>query len=409
MLQVRQQTLYSYVSRGLIRSFTQPGRKARLYLRDDIERMSARSRARSGHGAVAASAMNLGEPITSTAVTEITAAGPRYRGRFAHDLARMHAPFESVAELLWTGLWPEHPPKWPVQRPAPSLSRLMDSLVALQTGDQVIEIFALVTLHLGVRRGSVSERIHKGRTLDAAKEIIHALVGCCGLSSSMGRYVPMQGGQTVLQGLLRALAIEPTEENQEAISSMLVLLADHELSPGTFAARVAASSGATVHACIASALCASSGLEIGRLYTRVHDFLDGASSKGVLLARARKLQKRGLVVPGFVHPMYPQGDPRAAQLLEIAGRREEKPPTLTAALAFAEQMRSQFGLLPRHEFSAVLLCRALGLPRCVPESLFAVARVAGWVAHVQEQRLSGALLRPRGKFVGAGEAAFLSA
>src|SRR4051812_628690 len=98
LLDVRQQTLYAYVSRGWIRSMPQPGRKDRLYLREDIHRMLARSRAKSGQGAIAAAAMKYwGDPIIPTSITEITPEGPRYRGRLAVDLARCRAPFEAVA------------------------------------------------------------------------------------------------------------------------------------------------------------------------------------------------------------------------------------------------------------------------------------------------------------------------
>jgi citrate synthase len=260
ILKIRQQTLYAYVSRGWIRSIRQSGRKDRLYLRDDLERMAARSLARSGHGAVAASAMNWGEPIIPTSITEITPEGPRYRGRSAMDLARMRTGFEAVAELLWTGLWHEEPPAWKVERASPELKRLTDSLPALRASDQILEVFALVTLHLGIARGTVAERMRGGRTLDAARQIIQTLVGCCGLVSPQGRYVPMRDGQTIVDGLIQSLDIPSTAENCEAIESVLCLLADHELSPGALTARVSASSGGTLHSCVASAICASSGV-----------------------------------------------------------------------------------------------------------------------------------------------------
>jgi citrate synthase len=401
ILKIRQQTLYAYVSRGWIRSIRQSGRKDRLYLRDDLERMAARSLARSGHGAVAASAMNWGEPIIPTSITEITPEGPRYRGRSAVELARMRASFESVAELLWTGLWHEDPPNWKVEKATPELKRLTDSLPALQASDQILEVFALVTLHLGIGRGTVAERIRGGRTLDAARQIIQTLVGCCGLVSSHGRYVPMREGQTIVDGLLQALGVPASAENCEALESILTLLADHELSPGALTARVSASSGGTLHSCVASAICASSGVEIGRLYTRVGDFLDGKSTKGALLQRAIQAQERGVMVPGFVHPLYPRGDPRGIYLLEVARRRAEQSRHHTACLAFAKEMQEQFGLIPRHEFAIVLLSRALGLSKYAPGALFVLARTAGWVAHIQEQRMAGSLLRPRAKFVGA--------
>lgn len=224
ILKVRQQTLYAYVSRGWIRSIRQSGRKDRLYLRGDLERMAARSLARSGHGAVAASAMNWGEPIIPTTITEITPQGPSYRGRLAVDLARMRTGFETVAELLWTGLWHEDSPSWKVEKASPELKRLTDALPALRASDQILEVFALVTLHLGIARGTVAERIRGGRTLDAARQIVQTLVGCCGLVSPQGRFVPMKDGQTVVEGLMQALSVPDTAENNEAMESILTLL-----------------------------------------------------------------------------------------------------------------------------------------------------------------------------------------
>lgn len=100
ILNVRAQTLYAYVSRGWIRSISQKGLKEKLYLREDVARVEMRSLARSGHGAVAASAMNWGEPIFPTSITEITPEGPHYRGWLAADLVRSSSSFEAVGKSV---------------------------------------------------------------------------------------------------------------------------------------------------------------------------------------------------------------------------------------------------------------------------------------------------------------------
>jgi citrate synthase len=403
MLGVRQQTLYAYVSRGWIRSVRQPGRRDRLYLREDLDRMSARSLARSGHGAVAASAMHWGEPIIPTTITEITPEGPRYRGRLACDLVRQGASFECVAELLWTGMWHERA-VWPVTKSSQELRLLTGSLPSLQPSDQLLEVFALVTLHLGVGRGSIAERIRSGRTLDAARQIIQTLVGCCGLSAKGGRYMPMLEQQSISQGLMRSLAVVPNEENRATIEAILILLADHELSPGAFSARVAASSGSTLHSCVASALCASSGLEVGRLYNKVGEMLESGKTRQTLVSKALDFHARGATVPGFVHPLYPHGDPRAKLLLEIARQRGDAR-QFSPIFGFVQEMEERFSLHPRHELAVALLVRAMGLSRYAAGALFVLGRTAGWVAHVQEQRLTGSLLRPRAKFAGGSAGA----
>ena len=87
LLNIRKETLYAYVSRGMVRSVSDSGpSRARLYLRDDLERLRVKAGARGGHEAAAATAMNLGAPIVPTSITEITPQGPRYRGHLATDL-----------------------------------------------------------------------------------------------------------------------------------------------------------------------------------------------------------------------------------------------------------------------------------------------------------------------------------
>lgn len=399
ILNVRQQTLYAYVSRGWIRSVARQGQKDKLYLRDDLTRMGMRSLARSGHGAVAASAMNWGEPIFPTSITEITEQGPRYRGHLAADLVRLGASFESVAELLWTGELTEEISAWPVRKPSAELVTLAKTLTSLQAQDNVLESFALVILLLGMRRGSVAERLSQGKTLPAAREIMQTVVACCGFVGPAQTLRPMQRGESVVEGLMHALVMPATGENREALRAVLILMADHELPPGTLSARVVASAGGTLHSCLASALCATSGVDVGRMYERVEDFLGQTPTRPVLVKRAHKLHAQGQSVPGFDHPLYPKGDPRAAQLLEMVFARKNPSPELRAIARFIDEMRTSAGLLPRQELALVVMARAMGLPRQATAALFVLGRLAGWVAHAQEQRADGTLLRPRAKFV----------
>lgn len=401
LLGVRQQTLYAYVSRGWVRSVAQPGQKEKLYFRDDLTRLSMRAQARAGHGAVAASAMNWGEPIFPSSITEITAQGPAYRGQLAAQLVSSDVDFESVAEFLWTGEPAGNGTRWPVRRPVVEMDGLRHLLEALPTSGNVLETFASVVLVLGSRRGSIANRVSRGRMLPAAREVMQTLVSCCGYLGPERRFVPQRSGESLVALLMRALCLEPTHDNRTALQAVLILLADHELSPGTLGARVVASAGGTLHSCLASALCATSGLEVGRIYDRVEDLLGRASTTSAVFARARNLVKQGQQVPGFDHPVYPKGDPRATQLLQIARERKQRSPQAHATDRFIDRMQHELGMLPRQELAVVVVARAMGLSRQMPPVLFALSRMAGWVAHVQEQRAAGTLLRPRAKYVEA--------
>src|SRR5262245_60659280 len=98
-LGIKPHTLYAYVSRGLIRSVSRTGLRGHFYPREDVDKVRMRSLARAGHGPVAASAMHWGgEPVIDSSITDLTAEGPRYRGRLATEPAQTRHSFECVAE-----------------------------------------------------------------------------------------------------------------------------------------------------------------------------------------------------------------------------------------------------------------------------------------------------------------------
>ena len=89
-LGVRKETLYAYASRGLLRRARGEGRQS-LYHAGDVARLAARSAGRAGHAAVASGALRWGEPVLDTAISEVRADGPSYRGQSAVALARSGA------------------------------------------------------------------------------------------------------------------------------------------------------------------------------------------------------------------------------------------------------------------------------------------------------------------------------
>jgi len=398
-LGVKPETLYAYVSRGLIRSTLRAGRKERLYLREDVERVHARALARAGHGPAAADAMNHGQPTIPTAITEITPEGPRYRGWLATELAATAAPFEAVAQLLWTGTWDPQSPPWAVRPAPPGFVALVDGFGDVPQRNPVLEVFAVAVLHLGLQ-SRAEDGANNQDVEEQARQGIGHLVGCCGLASSRHRYVPMQAGERIAPALLRSLGAERTEANVATVSALLAMLADHELAPGTLSVRVAASGGATLHGCIAAALCASAGLVVAHRFDEIFDFLEQGGGRAGWVREALQLHEQGKPMPGFGHVLYPRGDPRGAMLLDFI--REQRPqPELLALCDFIEEVEQATGQRVRHELPMVALARAMGLPRPAASAIFLVSRTAGWVAHIREQRASGQLLRPRARFTGA--------
>ena len=402
LLDIRRQTLYAYVSRGWISSVAQPGRKDRLYSREDVERVLSRSRARSGHGPVAAAAMNWGEPIITSQITQLTPEGPLYRLRSALDLAMEGADYENVAEFLWTGAWTSTPVRWPMT----SVPRAVGELTTtrLRSNDELLELFALVAVKLGMAAGtSTSNAVDTDGLLASGRALLQVMTGCFGCIAQGRAFSPVKRGESIVDALFRILDIEDTVENRRGLGAILVLFADHELSPGALAARVAAASGGTLHNCIAAAISAASGTLHARMYTSVEAVLTSARTTDGLLARVADMQQAGRAIPGFGrHSVYRNGDPRAQLLLDIARERSHQNPRLRTMIAFVEQTQ-RLNLHPRHELAVIALTDAMKLPAHIAGPLFVLARTAGWIAHVVEQKAARMELRPRAKPSPAGE------
>jgi citrate synthase len=401
LLGIKAATLYTYVSRGWIRRVPHADNKQSLYFKEDIEKIRARSDARRQEGVVAAGAMQYGgEPVIPTAITELTPSGQRYRNRSAIDLAKGGIPFESTAELLWSGIWIDEPIVWKIE-PLPSeFLQLANSLRTLRPQANIHEIFSIMTLALGKSRGSLSDRIRHGSTaILSARQLIQAMTGCLGFLSKKQAYRPPRDGESIAQALARSLGLAPAREVLQLLNAALTLSADHELNPAALTARIAASSEADIHSCIAAAICTHSGERTAKACDRLEDFFSSATTRSQLLKKMTVLEKTAHPIPGFNHPLYPKGDPRAICLLEIIKQTLPHTRQLGEIYRFLDEAAARLHAYPRIKVAIVIMAIALDLPAGSAAGIYTFGRTAGWVAHVMEQRLSGFLIRPRAKYL----------
>ncbi len=361
-LGVRQQTLYAYVSRGRIEAQPDPDdpRRSRYRLTDVADLAARKGRGRRAMD-VAANAIAWGEPVLASGITTIGHGRLYYRGRDAVGLAE-GATLEAVARLLRGGHGAalkaaarEAPPPGPTMR-----ARMFAALAARAGTDPPTR-----------GRAPLALAVEAAGLLDAVAD---AAVGSAGEGAIHQRIAAAWGadGELVRRGL--------------------VLLADHELNASTFAARVTASTGASLAACALSGLATLSGPLHGGMAARVWNFVEEARRIGPQAAVAGRLA-RGVGAPGFGHPLYPEGDPRAAALLTAF-----TPSAEMMALRYAVEMST--GEAPNIDFALVAMTEALGLPEDAPFALFATARCAGWLAHAVEQAQTGQLIRPRARYTG---------
>lgn len=403
LLRIKPQTLYAYVSRGWIHSIGQDKRHGFLYSREDVERLRARGHAKAEGGPYKAGSPRWSEPIVQTSITTITPAGPAYRGRPALELARHNHSFESVAELLWSGAWMEEQGAWPGAAAAVAMDELARTVGASTAQPDIVKLLSLFVMALAAQSPG-GDDLRDGNTVIAARSLLMGMPGCMGFLTRSRKYA---NGEAAASGASSPLAVRildgagvrASAEVAAAMNATLVLLADHELTPQTFAARLAASSGASLHFCILSALSAHSGSRIRRACDKVEDLLAIARTKNARRDRLAEMAKSVSVMPGFNHPLYPNGDPRAEYLLSLARKLASNPRRALDIATLLDEAAKEFGARPSVETGLVALCHALQLPYRSAGAILTIARCAGWIAHVIEQRLAGMMLRPRARYL----------
>jgi citrate synthase len=307
----------------------------------------------------------------------------RYRGRSAVALAGS-ATFEQVAELLWTGTLPDSLAGWrgatvelPTHGDLLDLARVAVALAALDDPSRADlrpeavaacgrALIATMVDSLPARRRRVPELV-LGANGEAGPALSRPLRG-----TIAGRlWVRLTEGRAQ-PGLVRAL------------NAALVLLADHDLAPSTFAARIAASVRADPYAVVSAGLGPVSGVLHGRASRAARQLLDAAATTDPVAATAEALRLWG-AYPGFGHPLYPDGDPRAVALLGMLRDAAGTSPAMAVVDGVQAAARRRVPIQPNVDFAVAALGLVAGMPTDAGELIFAVARTAGWLAHALEE------------------------
>jgi citrate synthase len=209
--------------------------------------------------------------------------------------------------------------------------------------------------------------------------------------------------------LLLLTGVPPTLLQERALDAALIVAAEHEFNPSTYTARVVASTHADLYSVVIAALGTLLGPRHGGGNDRILDVLAEAESAGAADDWVRALPEDGEAVPGFGHPVYQDGDPRALilepwcrELAESRGRLDLEQIADAVERAVWEQRR----LPPNLDWPLVRLLHYLNLPPDLHLPVFLCARLAGWCAHAIEQARDGDVIRPRARYRGAEDLAF---
>jgi citrate synthase len=377
LLEVNRATLYAYVSRGFVRSEPVPGRpRERRYAREDVDRLRVRAEERRNPEKAVAHALRWGVPILESSITLIADGKIYYRGQDASVLARTRT-LEEVAALIWCGAFD---------------ADVFDTPLHVVSGLAVAPDLPFINraqsiLPLVAARDSLAFDLRPRNVAQTGWRIVNLLTSVAAASQNL------EG--TVEETLAREWAPK-RKDAAKLIRAALIVCADHELNVSAFTARCVASASSNPYAVVIAGLAALEGTKHGGATARVdalwRELRRSRDVRGTLAERLR----RGETIDGFGHPLYPDGDLRAALLLEMLPKSRE----LTFARTLSESVDSVLGEKPNLDFALVALERVLDLPRGSALTLFAIGRTIGWIAHAIEQYGQDAMIRPRAKYVG---------
>jgi citrate synthase len=415
-LGVKPATLYAYVSRGVLaRRRSAEGQS--LFDPAEVERLARRGRPRQRPTGAS-------EVVIESGITALGADRPYYRGRDALDLA-VEASFEEVAEGLWTGSFDGGPQPWLAGAAALTAGRaasaaLPGNVLPLDRIQAIVPALAVTDPLRG--------NLDPGAVVDVGRTLIAGIVDCLPQGAAAqhavrqgaaAQHAAVQGaavqGAAVQGAAVQGAAVQGADmsiaarlaarlgaENRfiDAVRAALVLLADHELAASTLAARVAASVRADPYAVVAAGLATVSGTLHGGASLGAEALLDAVADPADADETIGLRLRRGERIPGFGHAVYKSGDGRAGALLNRISAAAPDHPVLGSAQAVLAAARRRRLPEPNIDFALATLTRAAGMPTGAGEAIFAIARVAGWLAHAMEEYERRTPLRLRAIYIG---------
>jgi citrate synthase len=213
--------------------------------------------------------------------------------------------------------------------------------------------------------------------------------------------------RTIVERFMKRWRGDPDPRHVRAVDAYFISAAEHGMNASTFTARIVASTGADVAACISSGIGALSGPLHGGAPSRVLHMIEAVERTGDAAAYVKNVLDRGERLMGFGHRVYRAEDPRARVLRrtaqELGAPRFEVAEALEqAALAELHARKPDRVLATNVEFWSAVVLDFAEVPAHMFTSMFTCARVAGWSAHILEQKRLGRLVRPAARYVGPG-------
>ncbi|MFK0071010.1 citrate synthase [Streptomyces sp. NPDC091046] len=391
LLGVKPETVYAYVSRGQLDSRRTPGSRGSTFDADEVRALARRNR-RDGGTATAATPATGQELTVRTRLTLIESDRYYYRGVDAVELAARHT-YEEVAEWLWTG---RMRPGTVFRAPAASVSvarRAVDALPEHAGPADRLRVAAIAAAVADPLRFDLAE----DAVLGTARVLIPTLVAALPPVLRDG-----DDQDPIAHRLWTRLSGQDADEpSLRALDTALSLLADHDLAASTLAVRVAASARAHAYAAVSAGLGVIEGPLHGAAGGLAHRMLLEVLDLGSAAPVVAEELRAGRRIPGLGHRLYPGEDPRARALFALLEDIPRAAPALAAARDVQATAARHTPLHANVDLALAVLTASSGMAPTAAETIFAVARTAGWIAHALEEYGERPLrMRPSGLYSG---------
>ncbi|MFE9681371.1 citrate/2-methylcitrate synthase [Streptomyces sp. NPDC006285] len=387
LLGVKPETVYAYVSRGRLSSRSTPGGRGSTFDPEEVAALARRNRREPAESTPAA-----GKLSVRTRITLIDGDRYYFRGVDATELAAHHS-YEEVAEWLWTGVLR---PGVTFTAPAASVEvarRAVDSLPEHTGPTDRLRVAAVAAATADPLRFDLSEET----VLGTARTLIPTLVAALPPKWHDRR----DDGPLAHRLWVRLSGREPSEASLRALDAALALLVDHDLAASTLAVRVAASARAHAYAAVSAGLGVLEGPLHGAASGLAHRMLLDVLDHGTAVPVIADELRAGRRVPGLGHRVYPGEDPRARALFALLEEIPDAAPALAAARDVVSTTARHAPLHANVDLALAVLTASSGMHASAGETIFAVARTAGWIAHILEEYGESPLrMRPSGHYVG---------
>ena len=390
-LGIKIETLYAYVSRGILESQVSADGRSSMFDPRAIEALARRGRPRQSSRSTSLSM------LIETRLTSLAPSGVRYRGVPAADLAMTHR-FEDVADFLWLGDLRSTRDPWTgeVLRIDPGLS-LGDSL-------RVIAATAAASLPRAASFAP-ADVAAVGRRLVATITDSLPLAGD-GRAPRLTLPDDESSHSTPIRSTIagrlwtRLSPRRPTPGMLAVVNAAMVLLADHDLAASTFGVRVAASTRADPGAVVTAGLGVLSGPLHGSASRITREMFDRAGEVGATRA-VGEILGAGKRIPGFGHSVYVDIDPRAVVLLDLIRHATGRTRAMDIVDDVFAAVSARIDQHANVDFALGALTLLTGMPPDGGEAIMSIARIAGWLAHAIEEYAEAPLrFRPRASYIG---------